>query len=223
VPITRNDLTIDTGGTLDFVSCHPDSSLLNFASLLYNALVCSHRSSIRMLRLMMGADRPLMMAPLAAGLLPLLLLATVGADGQPGPIIGADGLQVVLDALLPRPLSVVFDGVNFTAAASNAPPAERGAPSSSTSASSGGGCVSNDTVANVGCWGASDGGPAAEKNVWGTGREVPQASTAEECCSLCANHSKCAAWTWNGPHGNLYCYGCECTRCPSARHCVFTI
>ena len=170
----------------------------------------------------MGADRPPMMAPLAAGLLPLLLLATVGADGQPGPTIGANELQVVLDALLPRPLSVVFDGVNFTAPASNAPPAERGAPSSSASASSGGGCVSNDTVANVGCWGASDGGPAADKNVWGTGREVPQASTAEECCSLCANHSKCAAWTWNGPHGNLYCYGCECTRCPSAPHCAST-
>ena len=164
-----------------------------------------------------------MMAPLAAELLlPLLVLATVGVDGQPGPTIGINGLQVVMDALLPRPLSVVFDGVNFTAPASNAPPAERGAPSS-TSASSGGGCVSNDTVANVGCWGASDGGPAADKNVWGTGREVPQASTAEECCSLCANHTtKCAAWTWNGPHGNLYCYGCECTRCPSVPHCAST-
>jgi hypothetical protein len=118
----------------------------------------------------------------------------------PPPTLDAGGVRVVMDALLPRPLSIVLaDGTNFSAGVVHAPTAAAAAAL---------GCVSNDTVANVGCWGAGDGGPAADKDVWGTGRDVPQASSAEDCCALCANHSKCAAWTWNGPKGNLYCYGC---------------
>ena len=33
------------------------------------------------------------------------------------------------------------------------------------------------------------------------------AKTAAECCALCSNHSNCTAWNWNGPKGNMYCYG----------------
>eukprot|EP01043_Picozoa_sp_COSAG02_P055398 COSAG02_NODE_6414_length_3587_cov_2.185493_1_plen_951_part_00 len=124
-----------------------------------------------------------------------------------GPTIEVGGrLTVTLDALLPRPLYVLLDGINFSASVNAA---GSGSGESAVGRAAQRGCVSNDTVANVGCWGASDGGPAADKNVWGTGKSVPKASSAEECCALCANHSKCAAWTWNGPKGNLYCYGCE--------------
>ena len=33
------------------------------------------------------------------------------------------------------------------------------------------------------------------------------AQTAAECCQLCQAHSNCTAWNWNGPKGNMYCYG----------------
>ena len=48
----------------------------------------------------------------------------------------------------------------------------------------------------------------------GTGVEV-LVQTAAECCALCKNHSNCTAWNWNGPAGNMYCYGltgCSKTR-----------
>jgi hypothetical protein len=125
------------------------------------------------------------------------------ARDERGPTLQVNTLRVTLDSLLPRPLYVVLaDGTNFSARVT--------APATPDAASAPGvACVANGTVVNVGCWGSSDGGPVADKAVWGTGKNVPKASSAEECCAVCANHSECAAWTWNGPKGNLYCYGCE--------------
>ena len=144
-----------------------------------------------MLRLLLG------LAMTAASSLPVAR----GEGG--GPTIEAGSLRVTLDAMLPRPLYVVLaDGTNFSARV--APPVTLVTKTTLPAS-----CASNDTAPNVGCWGAGDGGPVADKTVWGTGKNVPKASSAEECCALCANHSKCAAWTWNGPKGNLYCYGCK--------------
>ncbi len=121
-----------------------------------------------------------------------------------GPTLKAGALSVTLDGLLPRPLYVLAGGTNFSARVT-VPPTREAAAAKNV----GPGCVANDTVVNVGCWGASDGGPVADKAVWGTGKSVPKALSAEDCCTVCGNHSKCAAWTWNGPKGNLYCYGCK--------------
>ena len=157
-------------------------------------------------------------------LLALLLRAAAAptAVTSAGPTLKGAALVVALDGHLPRPLSVLHTptGTNLTAVAAAAltprPPSVSSSSSSTVPAVVGPTPTCGAEVKiNVGCYGSTDGGPSADRPVWGTGRDVPNVGTQGECCALCSNRSSCAAWTWNGPHGNHYCYGyaaCVATR-----------
>ena len=155
------------------------------------------------------ADDAAMHIPRYQGVLLLLLLAfdlsfgvSLPTSSIAGPTLTSPDhtLVVVLDGVLPRPRTVLHvpSKTNLSAPAAPAPSplnhsVDSGHPSEPEQRRSL--CTA---IRDVGCWGSTEGGPAEDKAVWGTGKNVPLVPSQAECCAMCTNHSACTAWTWNG-------------------------
>lgn len=113
----------------------------------------------------------------------LTLLLTTIVEASP-PTLSISELTVTLDEMLPRPRTIVYKTANLTASTRHTEN-HTGAAEEATDM-----CL--NTVIDVGCAGP------------GLGKVATNAS-AGICCALCKRmgRSKCTAWTWNGPNGNL--------------------